>query len=327
LDRRLIRCEHKESPVTVTLHDHALTTDQLAEFEERGFVILRDVVPVEVRDGLQGVFEAVVEDLARSWYDEGKITDTYDDLPFRTRFAALRAQLPARFPTSWRKALVSEEVYQLWQRPELLGPIRSLVGDEVYAHGVWNGRPREPYTAIQRILWHQDAHYYKGWDDADGDLISMWIPLVSVNAESGCLQRLGYLPLIRGFNGLFTVADDLIDESKVFTAEMEPGDALLFGDVTLHQGLPNEADFVRWSIDIRFGTASPEIISKTPRGYYCYSATDPSRVETFDAWKARYDYSDVGLEAELENFDEAAATDLDEVARQMGVSRSELEVF
>lgn len=317
----------------MTANDHALTDDQIAEFERQGFLILRDVVPADVRQGLQTIFEGVVDRLAKTWHDEGLVTDTFDDLPFDKRFGALRTQLPARFPTSWRKALVSPEVFELWQRPELLGPIRSLLGDEVYAHGVWNGRPREPRTSIQKILWHQDAHYYKGWDSGDGKLISMWMPLVPVDAGSGCLQMLegshtrGYINRIRGFNGLFTVADEELEGQQVLTAAMNPGDALLFTDLTLHQALTNEADFVRWSIDIRFGQATPEIISKTPRGYYCFSAADPSRVEGFDTWKRRYDYNEIGLEAELENLDEATVTDLDEAAAALQISRSELEVF
>lgn len=317
---------------TTATHAHALTDAQVAEFEQNGFLILRDVVPADVRDGVQSIFEGVVDRLATTWHEEGLIGSTYPDLSFEKRFAAVRAELPARFPTSWRKALVSPAVYDLWQRPELLGPIRSLLGDEVYAHGVWNGRPREPHTSVQKILWHQDAHYYKGWDKTDGKLISMWMPLVPVEARSGCLQmipgsqNLGYVPRIRGSNNLWTVDDAVLADKPVTTAVMNPGDALLFTDLTLHQALPNEADFVRWSIDIRFGTATPAIISKTPRGYYAFSAEDPSRVESFETWQKRYDYSEVGLEAELENLDDSPA-DIDEVARQLQISRSELEVF
>ena len=308
-----------------------LTDAESADFMENGFVILRDVVPADVRQRLQSVFEAQVERLAAQLFDEGLIRATYDDLPFETRFAALRADLPSKFPTSWRKALVSEEVYDLWQRPELLGPARSLVGDEVYAHGVWNGRPREPGAPIQRVLWHQDAHYYRGWDAADGPLISMWTPLVPVDEAAGCLQllagshRAGYLTRVRGFNNLFTVPDEDIDGYDVVSAVMQPGDLLIFGDLTVHQATENTADYVRWSIDIRFAAATAPIISKTPRGYYCFSATDPTRVESFETWEARYNYDDVGLDAEIENFDTTG--DLGEAARALGVSRAELEVF
>jgi ectoine hydroxylase-related dioxygenase (phytanoyl-CoA dioxygenase family) len=319
--------------VTTTDQSYALSADQLQQFDEQGYIILRDVIPAAALERVQEVFESVVERLATTWYEEGLITETYADLPFAKRFAALRAQLPSRFPTSWRKAMLSEAVYDLWQLPQLTGPVRSLAGDELYAHGVWNGRPREPHTSVQKVLWHQDAHYYKGWDKADGTLISVWMPLVPVDAPSGCLQllegsqRKGYVERVRGANGLFTVRDEELEGFPVITAAMQPGDALFFSDLTLHQALANEADYVRWSIDIRFGSATPQIIDKTPRGYYCYSASDPSRVESFEQWADRYDYSAVGLEAELENLEEGSYTDLNEVAKQLQISRSELEVF
>jgi ectoine hydroxylase-related dioxygenase (phytanoyl-CoA dioxygenase family) len=315
------------------MHPHALTPEQKQQYEEQGFLVLRDIVPKDVRDSLQSVFEGVVDRLAKQWFEEGFVDNTFDDLPFETRFAALREQLPPRFASSWRKILVSPEVFALWQRPELLGPIRSLLGDEVYAHGVWNGRPREPHTAIQKILWHQDAHYYKGWDDADGDLISVWMPLVPATELAGCLQvaagshKVGYIERLRGFNNLYTVPDDALAGYEIVTCEMNPGDALLFSDLTLHQGLDNHADYVRWSIDIRFGQPSEGIISKTPRGYYCFSASDPSRVETYDAWAPRYNYDEIGLDAEVETEGNTRYNDLDGVAKALNTSRSELEVF
>jgi hypothetical protein len=308
----------------------ALTTEQLADYDRDGAVLLRGTVPLTVIAELRGLFEATVDKLATQWHSEGFVSDPCADHPFETRFAALREQLPARFPTSWRKILLSPTVYKLWQLPELLGPIRSLLGDEVYAHGVWNGRPREPNNPIQKVLWHQDAHYYSKWDASDGQLVSVWIPLIPVDEDSACLEvalgshRKGKFERLRGANRLFTVADQDLEgyEKKAF--RMEPGDALLFSDTTLHQSLDNISDHVRWSIDIRFGQASPEVIAKTPRGYYCSSA-DPSRVESYETWVERYDYDKIGLDAEIEDLD--TDVDLDDVATALGTSRSELEVF
>ena len=312
-------------------HPHALTAEQLSDYERDGVILLEGVVPAEVIDELRTLFDATVDKLANQWHAEGFVSDPCLDHPFETRFAALREQLPARFPTSWRKILVSPTVYGLWQLPELLGPVRSLLGDEVYAHGVWNGRPREPKNPIQKVLWHQDAHYYRDWDAADGGLVSVWIPIVPVDEESACLEvalgshRKGRFDRMRGDNRLFTVADGDLDGYEKRAFRMQPGDALLFSDTTLHQSLDNVSDHVRWSIDIRFGEATPEVISKTPRGYYCFSANDPGRVESYDTWADRYDYDKVGLDAEIEDLD--TDVDLDEAAKALGISRSELEVF
>ena len=312
-------------------HPYALSATDMQTYDRDGVIVLRDVVPLDVIAELRELFAATVDRLATQWHSEGFITDPRPDLPFETRFAALREQLPARFPTSWRKILVSPTVYKLWQLPQLVGPVRSLLGDELYAHGVWNGRPREPNSPIQKVLWHQDAHYYRDWNPADGGLVSVWIPLVAVEESSACLEmalgshRQGQFPRFRGENRLFTIAEKDLDGYERQAMVMAPGDALLFTDTTLHQSLDNTSDHVRWSIDIRFGQATPEIISKTPRGYYCYSAADPSRVEPFQVWADRYDYDKVGLDVEIEDLD--TDVDLDEAASALGISRSELEVF
>lgn len=322
------------STATAIANPFPLTADQLAAYERDGFVVVPGMVPLSTVDAVRTVFAAVVERLARTWFDEGFVTDTFDDEPFETRYARLREQLPPKFPTSWRKILVSPEVHALWRTPEILGRARSIVGDEVYAHGVWNGRPREPHTSVQTIAWHQDAHYYKGWNGDDGKLLSVWMPLVPVDERHGCLQFMpgshtrGWIERVRGtrYNGLYTVPDAVLADFEPVSVPLQPGDAVLFSDTTLHQALPNEGEYVRWSIDIRFGQPTPEVIAKTPRGYWCFSASDPSRVEDFETWAARYDYDEVGLDAEIENV-QVAQVDLDALARELGTSRSELEAF
>jgi hypothetical protein len=314
-----------------------LTDRELADYEENGFVVLRGVVPEGARAPVVEAMERAVEKMARVWKDEGLIEDSCDDLPFEKRWAALRQQVPPKRPVSWRRVLVCPGVYELWQRPEILGRVRSIVGDEVYAHGIWNGRPREPGTAAtQKINWHQDAHYYTSWEPGDGKLVSCWMPMVHVDERSGCLQFLagsnrgGLAPRVRDPNMLFTVESSSIEPYTAVSVPTDPGDLIIFSDTTLHQALDNEADYVRWSIDIRFGEPTDGIVSKTPRGYYCFSAADPTRVESYETWAKRYEYSLEELLEELEQRRDSpprGPIDPDEAAKALGISRAELEVF
>jgi hypothetical protein len=195
---------------------------------------------------------------------------------------------------SWRRVLVCREVYELWRHPSLLDVVRGRVGDEVWAHDVWNGRPREPHADIQKIGWHQDAHYYPEWDAADGPLLTCWIPLVPVDARAGCLRvmpgshRRGLLPREYDTYGLRNIPDAELDGLHGVDIETEPGDAVFFTDLTVHQALPNRADHVRWTVDIRFAAATPELIRKSPAGYMCASAV-PANVEPYETWEQRYD--------------------------------------
>lgn len=91
------------------------------------------------------------------------------------------------------------------------------------------------------------------------------------------------------------------------------------------EALDNQSDYVRWSIDIRVAEPTPQIISKTPRGYYRFSAADAARVEDYETSLDCYDYDKLGLNAELHP--DLRRSDVEEQARQLGVSTSELQAF
>lgn len=301
-----------------------LTAEEVAAYERDGFLIRRGVIDKETLAGVQRVFEDAVDRLADSWVDAGAIQDPAKDEPFDQRWNVLRDQLPAMYATAWRRILVSPEVYGLWQHPELLGAAQQLIGPELIAHAIWNGRPRDSAGHdTQRIHWHQDAHYYKQWDSDDGKLMSAWLPLVPVDETAGCLQmapashKQGLVPQIPSVNGLRTVSDEYLP-ANILTAEMEPGDVLYFTDLTLHRALDNNAGRVRWSIDIRFGEATEPVVRKSGRGYRI-------GVESFEDWKAKYQYSLIELGEELGA--DYGSGDAAEIAKAIGTSALDLESY
>jgi ectoine hydroxylase-related dioxygenase (phytanoyl-CoA dioxygenase family) len=310
-------------------HPFALTADQRAAFEEQGFLVLRDQLPADALDALRRAFTVAVDRQVRAWHAAGALDDLHEDLDFDARFRRVHEVFDRRVPGSWRKILVTPETYGMWQRPELLGPVRSLLGDEVQAHGIWNGRPRMPGDHAQQVTWHQDAHYYRDWGPTDSPLVSAWMPLVPVDETSSCLQfvvgshRLGRVERLRAQTGHFTVSDEVLAGREVCTAAMEPGDVVLFSDTTLHQSTRNESQRIRWSLDIRFCAATPALVAKSPRGYRCCS-TDPAQVEPFETWAARYDYNPAELVDELENF---AGLDADALRDLLARTPERLDVY
>jgi phytanoyl-CoA hydroxylase len=311
-------------------HPFALSEDQMRVFEDQGFLVLRGQLPDEVLSALDQAFTVAIDRFAQVWHAAGLVDDLAPDLPFDPRLRTLHAQFDESVPSAWRKILVTREVYGLWRRPEILGPVRSLVGDEVYAHGIWNGRPRLPDEHTAQVLWHQDAHYYRGWDATDGRLVSVWMPLVPVDRQSSCLEfaagshRLGRVDRHRAPNGLFTVSDQVLEGRPVVPAEMAPGDIVLFTDTTLHQSTRNVSGRIRWSLDIRFAEATPQLLAKDARGYRCHSATDPGQVESFEVWAERYDYEPEVLVDELENF---AGLDPQRMRRSLARVPARLDVY
>jgi ectoine hydroxylase-related dioxygenase (phytanoyl-CoA dioxygenase family) len=275
-----------------------LTHDQIAQFNEEGTLLLRGLLDPASLQPLRQIFADGVEKQANEWLAAGRIADPHRGASFETRYAKLREQFPSQHSNSWRRILISRPMYDLWQHPQLLPVMRDLLGDELLAHGTFNGRPRPPHQKVMTIDWHQDAHYYRDYNYDDGRLISVWIPLVPVRAETGCLQvspgsrKLGLLKAERlERNGLIGVPDDVVASQQVRTCEMNVGDVLLFDDLTLHRSLDNVSNIIRWSVDIRFCTAAnPQLRAKAGRCYKCFSASDPSSVESYESWAAQFDY-------------------------------------
>lgn len=291
------------------------------QLDRDGYVVIPGIVDDSVLAPVRAACATAVDDLANQWHADGMLEDTFPDEPFETRWAAVRGAVPAKLPSAWRQILAGPAVYALWQAPPLLDRIRELVGEEVYAHGVWNGRPREPRTSIQKIGWHQDAHYYRDWKPDDPVLYSVWLPLVPVRTEHGALQFIAgtheprrALETHMSENRLIEIVPDALPAQAPVTIECDPGDAIFFTDTTVHQALPNESDTVRWSIDIRYGPATEDIMAKGYRGYICHSA-DPDRVESLATWMSRY-----ASGAEYEEYAEEAAV-------EYGIHPSDLKTF
>lgn len=90
--------------------------------------------------------------------------------------------------------------------------------------------------------WHQDWPYWKGL----AHKVSVWVALDPATRENGCLKLLpgSHLtevdhnaPVDEGEAFIFRLAE--VDESRAVVFEAEPGDAVLFHDLTLHASFPN----------------------------------------------------------------------------------------
>lgn len=272
-----------------------LAPEHIAQLQDEGYVLVKQILPAGVLDRVRDALTSVVDRMAQEWLQEGAIERLCEDSPFDVRWARIRQQLPALRPVTWRRVLVSQPMYELWRRPELTGRIRTVLGDELWAHDTWNGRPREPHAPVQRIGWHQDTSYLRGWEPADGHILTCWIPLVPVDATSGCLQimpgshRSGLLPAKDDRYHNLNIPNIHLRQFTPTTIPAEPGDVLIFTERTVHRALDNVSDYVRWTVDIRFAADNAANRRKARGGFLCRTAHDPSRIESYPEWAGKYD--------------------------------------
>lgn len=278
------------STATLTIPD---TVHQ--QFDEQGYVILRNLLGPEVIRDARAEMERFVDQCAERLMAEGKIRDPLKNEPFETRLARLYERHLDDAPKSYRRELHLEGLFGLFFHPGLLDVVETFLGDEIRLYPNYTVRPKLPDHEVTRVLWHQDGGYTEA-GGADGPvdtlrMVNIWTPLVPAREANGCMQfipgthKLGVVPHERRQHYLEISADHL--DARVRQAvsiEVDPGDITLFHNLLFHQGLPNRSKTVRWSLDWRYQDATQPTMRKE-NGHIARSRRHPERaVRSAKAW-------------------------------------------
>ena len=237
-----------------------LTPEQLVQWENDGYLLLKNVVPESIINGVRDRFAIVVDGIINELKEQNTIDDKGENLPFETRFLKIAGEHANRFGRSWRGQIATSEIFDLHYAEPLIDAIGQLTGTDVIGHPVFNARPKLPGQQLTVVPWHQDSGYF-GTISENSLIPTAWIPLVPVDVTNGCLQvvagshKLGVVSHhTENREGKFLeVMDELIEESQIVTCPMDIGDALVFNNLTLHRSLPHTtSEIIRWAIDIRY---------------------------------------------------------------------------
>jgi hypothetical protein len=274
--------------------DIGLTPDQLATWHERGWLVLRDCIPLPAITALREVFAGVVARQLDQLQREGVITDTRPELPFERRYAEAAGIHAGRFGRGWRSEIISPALFDLHRSPRLLAAMSAIfAGDGVYGHPVWNARPKLPGQQLTVVPWHQDSAYF-GPDSEHQTIVTAWVPLVPTPAHNGGMQvadgshRDGLAAhRVEDRTGKFLeIADGNPPAASIVDVAVGPGDALVFGNLLKHRSVANLSDGIRWSVDLRF---HPEHIAGNVGGcdlkapWVLRSANRPAT--TYEQWR------------------------------------------
>ena len=312
-------------------HDDApgLRPGELQHFKEHGFVVAKGLLLESDLDDVVGAYDALITERARPLLAEGLLSSLREELPFHSRLAALRNELP----TERHGELTSKiDIYEA-QLPEmfaflftkrLLAGVGSIIGDEITLSPIQHIRPFMAGTDGNMSAgpqWHMDqAVTLEEADEAE--IITAWIPFVDTYPENGCLQFVDNLApdaswradrskhLVVGHhnsphvdvrdrerqplevpNEFLEPGGRAADDVAVAEAIMEKGDVLLFNAYVPHRGGTHSTpDSVRWSIDLRFQkTGTPTGRPHWPE-FILQSPSDPSIVQdSYEEWCQRWD--------------------------------------
>lgn len=283
----------------------AIGPSELDHYRQYGFAYLRGAIPSELLEEGRRIIEPWVNFQIQDWQEQKLIDRDYAGEDFWHRLLiAWRAAGKPKFRRRPNRFLVNPEMYAFFHSRRLLDIAESVIGTpELSVHGIFNARPQLKGAAWTDTPFHQDSQYWfldYGGPEPDTErrthVMTMWIPLQSVDALSGGLHVMSkadtddqlfdledYDYENTGFFGL--TPEDVARFPKV-SEPMAPGDALIFNQRTPHGAEPNQAERIRWSIDVRYEATTTATVVGRKFGFVVQSR-NPEAETSYEAWAKR----------------------------------------
>jgi len=244
-----------------TLNAQPLTETQLQQFETQGYLVVDDVFDAARLEAVADEVTAVIDREARRLVQAGKLSSTFSEYPFTSRLTPITAETHEVYNTISSGQLSLPAIFELIRTPALLDIAEQLCGPELIASSVYRLRPKIPQFAHGVVPWHQDSGYFEPFCD-NTLVLTCWLPLVDATVENGCLQVIAGAhrgPVVthaRGHAGYLEIFDEYLPHGEVVTVPVQRGGVLLMTNRTPHRSTPNNSDTIRWSMDLRYQSAS-----------------------------------------------------------------------
>lgn len=240
-----------------------LTKAQTDEFEEEGFLVVRECLQDTDLDPVIEEYSEHIDRRAGQLQSEGKLTDVHAGAGFDRRLALISQECNEIYPELDIMHLRGKASFAFLRNDNLLDMVESFVGPEITCSPIQHIRAKMPGKLVPRgsdphvAPWHQDAGVT--WEEADDVFIlTVWLPMSPARQENGCLQ---IIPRTHGSGvrqhvsraGQGTViADDEMPTDKPVTLPMDKGDVLFLHKQIPHRSTSNRSETVRWSMDLRY---------------------------------------------------------------------------
>lgn len=240
-----------------------LSPEQRAQYEENGFIIVKDLVSHEELDAYTRRFEDIahrrvkvpglvvmkdvtVKDKESSKYVVNKLQDLFLD----------------------------DELFAYCRTPKILDYVENFVGPDIMAvHTMLINKPPDTGSLTSRHPLHQDLHYFP-FRPAD-KIVCAWTAMERVNRENGCLvgvpgSHKGALlehdypdwegGVNKAYHGIKNAGDAL--ERRVFL-EMEKGDTVFFHPILIHGSGANRSQRFRKAISCHYAASTCHYVDVT----------------------------------------------------------------
>lgn len=282
----------------------ALSSQQIAQFNEEGFLVVNDILDLEKDiQPLVSEYTQLLDDLCEVWLEQGLISETYAELPFEARLVELfkrgcdyASYMDISLPLGSVKAdspiHLGDEVFKLITNPRLVSAVESLIGTEIYSNPIQHVRIKPPVkhiperddvsSLLTKTVWHQDQAVALPEAD-DSQVLTVWLAVTDATVENGCLQ------VVKGSHredltmhcpnrGPFYIPDALIREEAVVATPVKKGGAVIMHSRLQHSSLDNTSEHFRWSFDLRYNPVGQATGRSVFPGFVVQSQKHPEQV-------------------------------------------------
>ena len=245
---------------------------QVDSFHEQGYLIMPDVFDPADLEPLRQELHREINRKARELHAAGQLADLHAGLDFDHQLTAIQ-----RDSKECGEAIIKHleglrgggfhapEMFEVIAHPKLLAKVDALLGtEEIVASSVYRIRPKLPNLGRGIVPWHQDSGYFAEHCDTQL-IITCWVPLVDATVANGCMQ---ILPCVHrgkvathhtgGNAGFLVIKDEDLpdDPRRAITAACPRGGVVFMTNRTPHCSTPNTSDHIRWSVDLRYQSAT-----------------------------------------------------------------------
>eukprot|EP00966_Prymnesium_polylepis_P136546 3154975-Prymnesium_polylepis.1 len=233
-----------------------------ADLLRDGFAVCRGLIPATAVARARQHLEKAVDKHLQQALSDGAVAADGAGLPFEERMAAAYGGERAdSAPVSWVAQTKTSLAFQgmLFRNAALCDLVGRLTGGRPPVVAArYNVRSKLPGSSGANFPWHQDHAFFRMQyllkKQPAKRLLAAWMPLVPVSEANGAVElaagsHVGGLAKHRRSGAFLEIEAPPPDACRRTIPPLEPGDVLLFTDLTMHRSGANGLPTVRWSAD------------------------------------------------------------------------------
>ena len=252
-----------------------LTDAQLRQFDQNGFIVLRDFADQEKCEAILDVakvhlkhkIEPIETEIGYGGKSKEYRTDVADYSSMFEEFGTTVRRL--------RQVYSRDILFKEWMEDEKIRPVlQQILNDQVVITTAHHNSimTKMPHQSTE-TRWHQDRRY---WRYSNDNLVSIWLALDDEHHKNGVLEFIPGSHRMKFGPDQFDEKDYFLEEldknipiiKKKVSTTLEKGDVVLFHSLLLHRANKNDTDKPKISFVYTVKGASTKVIEGTRSAEY-----------------------------------------------------------